>query len=415
MRARTAREPAGVAPDDAPGPTTTATARSPSPQTMTSVAVLVIAAALVVGGGVAGALVGLRDGRGDRRCWAAGTPQIGRDADDAGDARESGMGSMMGGHGRNFLPGRPVHPLTLSGRSGVLPGDRLRRAGRPLPVRGRHPARTATSPASAGARRCSATSRSSTVSCGPTVAGRSTPRAAPCAWTSRSSCARFSPEGHPSTGSTTRSWLGTAASPRRRPRDPEGGHDDVCAGMKDRRRPARRANPSRIGIMASAAVFAVALVGRVAPSLARDASPPTRRRATEHGHRPAAHRRDQRDGLPRGDDSRFGVGDRRSSRPGGHRRELGPRPCAAQRCGPPDVGAAQHRRRNDHARHAAGRGAAGLLPGALRLSTTTLAPGGEATLTFELSMHEGMDGYHDMGVYVPVTGPDGGETLVPSA
>ena len=54
----------------------------------------------------------------------------------------------------------------------------------------------------------------------------------------------------------------------------------------------------------------------------------------------------------------------------------------------------------------------GCCPGPFDLSTTTLAPGGEATLTFELSMHEGMDGYHDMGVYVPVTGPDGGETLV---
>lgn len=53
----------------------------------------------------------------------------------------------------------------------------------------------------------------------------------------------------------------------------------------------------------------------------------------------------------------------------------------------------------------------GCCPGPFDLSTTTLAPGGEATLTFELSMHEGMDGYHDMGVHIPVSGPDGNATL----
>ena len=53
----------------------------------------------------------------------------------------------------------------------------------------------------------------------------------------------------------------------------------------------------------------------------------------------------------------------------------------------------------------------GCCPGPFDLSTTTLAPGGEATLTFELSMHEGMDGYHDMGVHIPVSGPDGSAVL----
>ncbi|MGZ4132164.1 MAG: hypothetical protein ACXVWF_03880, partial [Actinomycetota bacterium] len=37
----------------------------------------------------------------------------------------------------------------------------------------------------------------------------------------------------------------------------------------------------------------------------------------------------------------------------------------------------------------------GCCPGPFTLSTRTLAPGESATLTFELAMHEGMDGYHD--------------------
>ena len=34
----------------------------------------------------------------------------------------------------------------------------------------------------------------------------------------------------------------------------------------------------------------------------------------------------------------------------------------------------------------------GCCPGAFRIDTTTIAPGGSATLGFELSMHTGMDG-----------------------
>ena len=44
----------------------------------------------------------------------------------------------------------------------------------------------------------------------------------------------------------------------------------------------------------------------------------------------------------------------------------------------------------------------GCCPGPLTLSTSTLAPGEEALLTFDLAMHEGMDGWHDLGVHVPV-------------
>jgi hypothetical protein len=54
----------------------------------------------------------------------------------------------------------------------------------------------------------------------------------------------------------------------------------------------------------------------------------------------------------------------------------------------------------------------GCCPGPFTLSTRTLGPGQSATLTFELAMHEGMDGYHDMGVLVPVSGAAGDTTLV---
>jgi hypothetical protein len=50
---------------------------------------------------------------------------------------------------------------------------------------------------------------------------------------------------------------------------------------------------------------------------------------------------------------------------------------------------------------------AGCCPGDLVIGTTDLAPGEETTLTFELAMHEGMDGWHDMAVHIPV----GSETL----
>jgi hypothetical protein len=46
----------------------------------------------------------------------------------------------------------------------------------------------------------------------------------------------------------------------------------------------------------------------------------------------------------------------------------------------------------------------GCCPGPLVLGASTLAPGESTVLTFELSMHEGMDGWHDMGVYIPIQG-----------
>jgi len=54
---------------------------------------------------------------------------------------------------------------------------------------------------------------------------------------------------------------------------------------------------------------------------------------------------------------------------------------------------------------------AGCCPGPFDLGTDTLAPGESTVLTFELAMHEGMDGWHDMGVYVPVSGADGEQWL----
>jgi hypothetical protein len=48
----------------------------------------------------------------------------------------------------------------------------------------------------------------------------------------------------------------------------------------------------------------------------------------------------------------------------------------------------------------------GCCPGPTTLGTRTLAPGATTTLTFELSMHAGMDGLHDLGLHVPVD--DGG-------
>ena len=44
----------------------------------------------------------------------------------------------------------------------------------------------------------------------------------------------------------------------------------------------------------------------------------------------------------------------------------------------------------------------GCCPGPATLGTRTLAPGASTTLTFELSMHPGMDGPHDLGLHVPV-------------
>lgn len=48
----------------------------------------------------------------------------------------------------------------------------------------------------------------------------------------------------------------------------------------------------------------------------------------------------------------------------------------------------------------------GCCPGPLDLGHRTLAPGQSTTLTFELSMHSGMDGLHDLAVHVPVV-PEG--------
>jgi hypothetical protein len=50
----------------------------------------------------------------------------------------------------------------------------------------------------------------------------------------------------------------------------------------------------------------------------------------------------------------------------------------------------------------------GCCPGALTYQgTSTLTPGAATALTFELSMHPGMDGPHDMTLHVPVTHADG--------
>lgn len=54
---------------------------------------------------------------------------------------------------------------------------------------------------------------------------------------------------------------------------------------------------------------------------------------------------------------------------------------------------------------------AGCCPGPLVLGQYTLAPGESTELTFELAMHEGMDGWHDMGVYVPVSVGSGEQVL----
>ena len=44
----------------------------------------------------------------------------------------------------------------------------------------------------------------------------------------------------------------------------------------------------------------------------------------------------------------------------------------------------------------------GCCPGPLVLGASTLAPGAATTLEFELAMHPGMDGWHDIAVHVPV-------------
>lgn len=49
----------------------------------------------------------------------------------------------------------------------------------------------------------------------------------------------------------------------------------------------------------------------------------------------------------------------------------------------------------------------GCCPGPFTGGQMLLRPGGSTDITFELSMHPGMDGWHDMGVYVPVTSRSG--------
>jgi hypothetical protein len=49
----------------------------------------------------------------------------------------------------------------------------------------------------------------------------------------------------------------------------------------------------------------------------------------------------------------------------------------------------------------------GCCPGPFTGGERTLRPGESTNITFELSMHPGMDGWHDMGVYVPVTSRSG--------
>lgn len=48
----------------------------------------------------------------------------------------------------------------------------------------------------------------------------------------------------------------------------------------------------------------------------------------------------------------------------------------------------------------------GCCPGPLDLPDRSLAPGQSTTLTFELSMHRGMDGPHDLAVHVAVAGEE---------
>ena len=54
----------------------------------------------------------------------------------------------------------------------------------------------------------------------------------------------------------------------------------------------------------------------------------------------------------------------------------------------------------------------GCCPGPFVLGAQTLAPGASTTLTFELSMHPGMDGWHDLAVHVPVTASGGADDVL---
>lgn len=53
----------------------------------------------------------------------------------------------------------------------------------------------------------------------------------------------------------------------------------------------------------------------------------------------------------------------------------------------------------------------GCCPGPFELGTTRLAPGASTTLTFELAMHAGMDGWHDIAVHLPLGTASGEDVL----
>lgn len=54
----------------------------------------------------------------------------------------------------------------------------------------------------------------------------------------------------------------------------------------------------------------------------------------------------------------------------------------------------------------------GCCPGPLTIDERKLAPGETTTLTFDLAMHEGMDGWHDIAVHVPISETDTPLTMV---
>jgi hypothetical protein len=53
----------------------------------------------------------------------------------------------------------------------------------------------------------------------------------------------------------------------------------------------------------------------------------------------------------------------------------------------------------------------GCCPGPFSLGQPTLEPSESTTLTFELAMHAGMDGWHDIAVHLPVAVGDASEML----
>jgi hypothetical protein len=53
----------------------------------------------------------------------------------------------------------------------------------------------------------------------------------------------------------------------------------------------------------------------------------------------------------------------------------------------------------------------GCCPGPFSLGQARLEPGESTTLTFELAMHAGMDGWHDIAVHLPVAGAETADVL----